>query len=121
MSNVLLVADQQTVIDHVLAALSTPDLTVIVHRDPETSAAFALESDVDAVVVHMRVGSMGAMAVTRALRAEYGDRAAPQVTILLDREADAFIAGRSGATNWIPRNAPASDLRTAVSATRTDA
>lgn len=118
MPTVLLVADQQSLIDRVHAALSGPDLTVIEHRDPETCVDAAFDADVDSVLVHMRVGSMGAMAVTRALRAAAGDRQAPPVTILLDREADAFIAGRSGAANWLPKDASSADLRSALSAAR---
>ena len=113
MTTILFVADRQSVIDRVHAALSTPDLTVVDHDDPDTAAAAAVEQSVDRVLVDMQVGAMGAMAVTRAVRAASGEDPIP-VTILLDREADAFLARRSGASNWLSKDAAAVDLRTAV-------
>ena len=54
---------------------------------------------------------MGGMAVTRAIR----DSEHPvPVIILLDREADAFLAGRSGANSWITKPFTASALRATV-------
>ena len=120
MRTVLLVADRQSVIDQVHASLASGDFDVIDHPASDTAAATAYRKDVDAVLVDMQVGSMGAMAVTRAVRAEAGTEDIP-VTILLDREADAFLAGRSGATNWLLKDAPASDLQDAVSPASTDA
>lgn len=98
-----------------MAALSSPDLTVIHHPDPETAAAAAYDQGVDRVLVDMKVASMGAMAVTRAVRAVDEDQPIP-VTILLDRDADAFLAGRAGAENWLTKDATASALREAVGA-----
>ena len=121
MPTVLLVADRQSVIDHVRASLSAPDMFVIEHRDPETAAGVAYEEDVDTVLVDMRVGSMGAMAVTRALRAAADDRDPIPVTIYIDRDADNFIAGRSGADRWVPKSASASELRAAVTPNGADA
>ena len=121
MPKVLLVADRQSVIDHVLAALSGPDMTVIEHRDPETAAATAYEEAIDTVLVDMRVASMGAMAVTRAVRAAAKDADPIPVTILMDRDADHFNAGRSGADRWVPKTASASELRAAVTPAGADA
>ena len=111
MTTVLFVADRQSVIDRVTAALSGPDLDVIVHTDPETAAATAHDLGVDRVLVDMKIGSMGAMAVTRALRAHRTGRAIP-VTVLLDRAADAFLAKRAGAESWLTKDAAGADLRT---------
>jgi DNA-binding NarL/FixJ family response regulator len=113
MTTILVVADRQSVIDRMHAALSLPDVTLVDHEDPETAAATARELDVDRVIVDMQVGSMGAMAVTRAVRAATADAPIP-VTILLDRDADAFLARRSGARNWLSKDAAAVDLREAV-------
>lgn len=115
MSTILLVADRQSVIDRVHAALSAPDTTVVEHRDPESAAETAYEQEVDVVLVDMRVASMGGMAVTRSVRAAAKGRNPIPVTLLLDRDADSFIAGRSGADNWIQKDASASELREAVS------
>jgi len=116
MSTVLLVADRQSVIDQIHASLASADIELIDHPDSDTAAATAYEQNADAVIVDMQVGSMGAMAVTRDVRAKAGREKPLPVTILLDREADAFIAGRSGAKNWILKDAPASELQAAIAA-----
>ena len=113
MTTILFVADRQSVVNRVHAALSMPDVTLIDHDDPDTAAATARDRQVDRVLVDMKVGSMGAMAVTRAVRAATEDDPIP-VTILLDRDADAFLAGRSGAQNWLSKDSAAVDLREAV-------
>ncbi|MGI9584334.1 MAG: response regulator [Acidimicrobiia bacterium] len=120
MTTVLLVSDRSSVIDRVHARLSSPEISVIDHHDPETAADVAYSRQVDSVLVDMQVGSMGAMAVTRSVRAKaQGDDPVP-VTILLDREADAFLAKRSGAENWVAKNASAERLRAAVTADTAD-
>ncbi len=117
MTTVLFVADRQSVIDRVRADLSASDMQVILHEDPDSAAAAAYDHNVDRVLVDMKVGSMGAMAVARAVRAKADDEAdAIPVTVLLDREADAFLAGRSGAENWLTKDATAAELRQAVTA-----
>ena len=70
MRTVLLVAERQSVIDQVHAALASADSDLIDHPDSDTAAATAYAKNADAVVVDMRVGSMGAMAVTRDVRAK---------------------------------------------------
>ncbi len=114
MQTILLVADRQSVIDRVHTALATPDIAVIDHTDSDTAADAAYGENVDAVLVDMQVGSMGAMAVTRAIRSKADDGIGIPVTILLDREADAFLAGRSGARNWLTKDATATELRAAL-------
>ncbi len=113
MTTILFVADRSSVIDRVHAALSVPGVTLIDHDDPDTAAAAAVEQGVDRVLVDMKVGAMGGMAVTRAVRAASEEDPIP-VTILLDREADAFLARRSGASNWLMKDTAAIDLRHAV-------
>jgi DNA-binding response OmpR family regulator len=114
MRRVLLVADRQSVIDRVHAALASADVELIDHPDSDTAAETAYDKDVNIVLVDMQVGSMGAMAVTRDVRAKAGDGESLPVTILLDREADAFLAGRSGARNWLLKDAPVSELQAAI-------
>lgn len=115
MRTILLVADRQRVIDRVHTALVGTDISVIDHTDPATAAEVAYEEGVETVLVDMRVGSMGSLAVTRSVRsyARGGDEI--PVTILLDRDADAFIARRSGARNWVGRDEVATGLREALS------
>lgn len=113
MSRVLVVADDPWVVNEVNAALSIGSTELINHDDPATAAAAAIEHSVDAAVVDLQVASMGGMAITRSIR----DSAEPvPVVLLLDREADVFLAGRSGANAWVVKPFTAWDLRTAVAA-----
>lgn len=114
MLTILLVAERQSVIDRVHTTLVAPDITVIDHTDSDTAADTAYRENVDAVLVDMQVGSMGAMAVTREIRAKSEDGIGIPVTILLDRDADAFLAKRSGAQNWLTKGGAPSELRAAL-------
>ncbi len=116
MSKILLVTDVASARNRVHAALAGADVTIIDHTDPKTAAATAYGEQVDAVVVDMQVGSMGAMAVSRAVRSEARDGTPIPVTILLDRKADAFLAKRAGARNWVSKDQSPTDLRKAVGA-----
>lgn len=111
MPRVLVVADDPWVRNQVHAALSVGANELIDHDDPATAAATANDESVDVAIVDLQVASMGGMAVTRAIR----DREHPvPVIILLDREADTFLAGRSGANAWVTKPFTASSLRSAV-------
>jgi DNA-binding response OmpR family regulator len=116
MSTILLVTDNDRVIDSVHSALTDSGTTIIDQRDPAQASEVAYAQEVDVVLVDMRVDSMGAIAVTHAIRDAAIDRDPIPVTILLDREVDAFMASRSGA-EWVMKFAPASELRQAVSTT----
>jgi DNA-binding response OmpR family regulator len=111
MSRFLVVADESWVRNEVHAALSIGANELIDHDDPATAAAAANDESVDVAIVDLQVASMGGMAVTRSIR----DREHPvPVIILLDREADAFLAGRSGASGWLTKPFTAAALRATV-------
>ncbi|MEN8234807.1 MAG: response regulator [Actinomycetota bacterium] len=111
MSRVLVVADEPWVRNEVHAALSIGSNELIDHDDPATVAETARDESVDVVVVDLQVASMGGMAMTRAMR----EQAEPiPVIMLLDREADTFLAGRAGATAWVTKPFTAAALRAAV-------
>jgi len=114
MSTILLVTDNDRVIDSIHSALTDPDTTIIDERDPAMASDVAYTEEVDAVLVDMRVGSMGAIAVTHAMRNAAVDVDPIPVTILLDRDVDEFLARRSGAAHWVLKTAPASELRQSV-------
>lgn len=114
MHKILLVVDRQNLIDQIHTSLASADVLIVDHPDSDTAAVEAYEQNVDVVLVDMQVGAMGAMAVARDVRAKAGSRDEIPVTILLDREADSFLAGRSGAKNWILKGAPVSALQAAV-------
>ena len=111
MSRVLVVADDPWVVSEVHAALSIGNNELIDHSDPSTAAVAAGDESVDVAVVDLQVDSMGGMAITRSIR---GLKDPVPVVLLLDREADTFLAGRSGATSWVVKPFASSALRTAV-------
>jgi DNA-binding response OmpR family regulator len=116
MKTIMLVADKQSTSDRVHTALAGSDVAVVDHTNPKTAAEVAYESGVDSVVVDMQVAAMGAMALTRSLRAGAGTADPIPVTILLDREADSFLAKRAGAANWLTKDYTPDQLRAAVGA-----
>ncbi|HUG74568.1 MAG TPA: response regulator, partial [Acidimicrobiia bacterium] len=68
----------------------------------------------DAVLVDLQVGSMGGMAMCREVRSTGDD--APPVILLLDRDADSFLAGRSGAVAAVRKPFSSDALRSAIDA-----
>lgn len=116
MTRVLVVADEAWARNDVHSALTSPDYELIDHEDPKSVANLVAEDSVDAVVVDLQVSSMGGMAVTRAVRENatvLGMEPTP-VVLLLDRAADTFLAGRSGAAAWVVKPFTALELRGAV-------
>ena len=116
MTRVLVVADEAWTRNDVHAALTSPDYELVDHEDPKTVANTVANGSLDAVVVDLQVSSMGGMAVTRAVRENStvrGDETTP-VVLLLDRAADTFLAGRSGAAAWVVKPFTAQELRGAV-------
>lgn len=97
MSKVLLVADANWVANEVRAALAVGDWTVDQVMDPRQTLERVEEMSPDIVIVDMQVGSMGGMAVIRAIRSEVDTTERPHTVLLLDRSADEFIARRAGA------------------------
>jgi DNA-binding response OmpR family regulator len=116
MSDILVVADETWVLNDVRAALSEPRYTLHEIADPREVTGRIGTTLPDAVVVDMQIGSMGGMAITRAVRdaGAVGGVAAPPVILLLDRDADAFLAGRSGAVAWVRKPFSAYELRAAI-------
>jgi DNA-binding response OmpR family regulator len=116
MQKILAVADVPWVRNEVHAALPAPDYEIIDLTDPTTAGTDALEASVDAVVADMQIGSMGAMAITHDVRDQArsaGVDAIP-VVILLDRQADAFLAKRAGAAAWLAKPFTSHELRSAL-------
>jgi DNA-binding response OmpR family regulator len=111
---VLLVSDAPWVRSEVAAASS--DFEMFEETDPAQAVESCDRLAPDAVVVDLQVGSMGGMAVTRALRDAIlsGQIEDTLVILLLDRNADAFIAGRSGADAWLVKPFTPQQLRTVL-------
>ena len=116
MADILLVADVSWVASHVRATLSEARFSIKVIDDPRAVAEAVAASRPDVILVDFQVGSMGGMAVTRAVRdgvAADGVRR-PAIVLLLDRDADAFLAGRSGADAWVRKPFSTDDLRRTI-------
>ena len=118
MTTILVVADEPWVRNEVRAALTDPAYVLIDHTDPFTTAQQAIDSEADAVVVDLQVGSMGGMAVTRAVRHATSDGSDPgmPVVMLLDRQADEFLAKRAGAAGWVTKPFTSYELGEALAA-----
>ena len=116
MADILLVADVPWVVNDVRAALSEARYSVADLDDPRAVSDAVVEAKPDVLLIDFQVGSMGGMALTRAVRqaAATNGTERPAVILLLDRDADGFLAGRSGADGWLRKPFSADALRTAV-------
>lgn len=116
MSRVLLVADTPWVRNDVLAALNDSTIELETVSDPKAVNDAYRDLPADVVLVDLQVGSMGGMAIARALKDMTlieGLPAAP-IVLLLDRSADSFIAKRSGADGWVQKPFTAQELRSKI-------
>ena len=118
MLKILVVTDASWVRNAVHAALPGPEYTLTDHDDPSTSVTAAIDESVDVVVVDLQVGSMGGMAVARAMRATDGAGSTRRIpcVMLLDRAADTFLARRAGADGWVIKPFTDHALRSGISA-----
>ena len=104
MTSIFLVAEAPWVRNDVLSATDDTRYEIAVIDDPHRAIERIATGETGSiVVVDMQVGSMGGMAICRAIREE---RAAASVAplpviLLLDRQADAFLARRAGAAGWV--------------------
>jgi DNA-binding response OmpR family regulator len=116
MPTVLVASDANWVRDHVRAALCGPGFELIeVERGRDVRGSVA-EHEPDLVVVDLQITNMGGMAVSLDLRLEESGGRLPHVPILLllDREADRFLARRSTADAMLVKPIDAGTLRRTV-------
>ena len=116
MSLILVAADAAWVRDLVRSACTGPRQRVIeVARGQEVRPTVAAEKP-DAVVLDMQIGNMGGIACAIDLRLEAGAGRLPDTSILLllDREADRFLAKRADADGELVKPIDAGTLRKAV-------
>ena len=118
MATVLLATDADWVLDEVEAALVDEQTAIArVRRGVDVLPAIA-EVQPTLVVVDLQIGNMGGMAVCMSIRHEQaaGRLGDLPVLMLLDREADVFLAQRSHADGWLIKPLDAFRLRRAASA-----
>ena len=111
-STVLVATDADHVHDEVDAALSGDHEVVRVHAGAEVLAAVTSHKPV-LVILDLQIGNMGGMATCLDLRLEQrADRIpAQRIMMLLDRDADAFLAHRAEADAWVVKPVDALVLR----------
>lgn len=102
MTVVLLASDSDHVFAEVDATLATDDCQVLRVRKGEDVIPVILAKEPDLVILDLQIGSMGGIATCIAIRQEEGAmRMTPRpVALLLDRDADVFLAGEASANGW---------------------
>jgi two-component system nitrate/nitrite response regulator NarL len=115
---VLIATDADWIYDEVAAALGGPDREMVRVRSGEEVLAWLAEADAELVVLDLQIGNMGGMATCMAVRLEVGADRLDDVPILmlLDREADVFLARRCDADGWLVKPIDAFRLRRAAEA-----
>ena len=116
MNKVLLIADSEWVKNDVVGALDTPRRRIVALSDPRLVVEEAIAQSPQTYIVDMQVGSMGGMAIVRAIKDGIGAGTIPAspIVVLLDRSADQFLAQRAGADAWVLQPFSAQELRAAV-------
>ena len=115
---VLVATDADEVFDEVDAALSDDRTSVARVRAGRDVVAAIRELEPALVVLDLQIGNMGGVATCLAIRnEESGGRLDPQqVLLLLDREADEYLAKQSDADGWLIKPLDAMGLRRAAAA-----
>ena len=116
--HILLATDADWVVDEVTAALGDNETSFTVCREGRLVSELVAIGNIDVVIADLQIGSMGGMAVAMDLRLDASSGAVPEtpLVMLLDRDADVFLAQRSGAEAWLVKPLDALRLRKAVTA-----
>jgi DNA-binding response OmpR family regulator len=116
MPTVVVASDATWVRDHVRSALCGPGFEVIEVEDGHDVRRVVGDRTPDLVILDFQIGNMGGVAVALDLRLEESGDRLPYVPILilLDREADKFLARRSMADAMLVKPIDAGTLRRSV-------
>jgi DNA-binding response OmpR family regulator len=122
MTEVLIATDADAVFAEVEAALVDETTSMVRVRSGQAVAPAVAASTPDLVVLDMQIGNMGGIAACLHLHHEAGAERLPEVPVLmlLDREADVFLARRSGADGWVVKPLDAFSLRKSATAILAD-
>ncbi|MFN0089564.1 MAG: response regulator [Acidimicrobiales bacterium] len=118
MSTILIATDAGWVWDEVDAALADADTAVYRVRAGREVVEAVRRVRPELVVLDLQIGNMGGVAAALAVRQEQEmDRLpAAAILMLLDREADVFMAQTSGAEGWLIKPLDAFRIRRAAAA-----
>ena len=116
MTTILVAAEAKWVRDQVRSAFVSPGQEVVEVTRGQDVRAKVGDLEPDLVVLDLQIGNMGGMAVSLDLRLEESGGRLPHVPILLllDREADRFLARRSAADAMLVKPIDAGTLRRTV-------
>lgn len=97
MPTVLVASDSKSVREDVQTSLVRPGFTVVQAERGQDVAPYVASSPPDLVILDLQIGNMGGVATALDLRLEHSAGRCPAVPILLllDREADRFLANRA--------------------------
>jgi DNA-binding response OmpR family regulator len=99
----VLVADKDPYdLEAYASAIEAPDVEVFTARDGDETIRLAHEHTPDVIVGNASLGRMGAFAISRDLKtmAGLGELPEPKIFVLLEREADAWLAAKSLCDLW---------------------
>ena len=104
MSDVLLATDADWLFSEVAAALGGTHDVYRVRAGADVQGAFA-DVDPELVILDLQIGNMGGVATSLLLKQEMRADRLPHtpVLLLLDRDADEFLATQSDADGWITK------------------
>ncbi len=116
MTRLLIATDSDGVFAELDAALGDDNTTIDRVRTGAEVRGAVVSSSPDLVILDLQIGNMGGIAAALDLRnEESAERVSPQrILLLVDREADTFLAGRSGANGWITKPLDALRIRHAA-------
>jgi len=115
-TQVLLATDADWLFDEVSAALSEPGTTVSRIREGRDVSAAVGQLNPDLVMLDLQIGTKGGVAACIDLQHDMAEgRAEPcKVLMLLDRDADRWIARQAGSDGWLIKPLDSLRLRRAA-------
>jgi len=116
--DVLLATDADWIHAEVDAALGDSDTTIRRVRRGADVLPQILDAEPDLIVLDLQIGNMGGFATCMSIRLEEGANRLDHIPVLmlLDRDADLFLARRCDADGWLVKPLDAFRLRRAAEA-----
>ena len=117
-THVLLATDSDSVFNAVDAALGSDTSEISRVRAGVEVLGAVRDQEPDVVICDLQIGNMGGMATCLDLRmeAEMGRAPETRVLMLLDREADVYLAKQARSDGWLVKPLDAVSVQRAVSA-----